>query len=42
MWEIFSGGKTPYPGMDAHTVIEFLEAGNKMNKPTNAACPDEM
>ena len=42
MWEIFSGGKTPYPGVDTFTVIQLLEDGKRMNKPTNAACPDEM
>ena len=42
VWEIFSGGKVPYPGVDPLTLIQLLEAGHRMNKPTNAACTDEM
>ena len=42
MWEIFSGGKAPYPGTDSVTLIKHLEEGHRMPKPYNAACNDEM
>ena len=42
VWEIFSGGKAPYPGVDPLTLMQLLEGGQRMNKPTNAACTDEM
>ena len=42
MWEIFSGGKTPYPGTDPVTLVQILEEGERMPKPNNAACSEEM
>ena len=42
MWEIFSGGKAPYPGTDPVTLMETLEEGDRMPKPINAACTEEM
>jgi len=42
VWEIFSGGKAPYPGVNPLTLMQLLEAGQRMNKPVNAACTDEM
>ena len=42
MWEIFSGGKSPYPGTNQLTLIQMLEEGDRMPKPYNAACTDEM
>lgn len=42
MWEIFTGGKVPYPGTDPSTLIQYLEEGHRMPKPYNAACNDEM
>ena len=42
MWEIFSGGKTPFPGTDPLTLMQDLEAGQRMPKPYNTACNDEM
>ena len=41
-WEIFSGGKTPYPGVDPLLLSQMLDAEQRLNKPLNAACPDEM
>ena len=41
-WEIFSGGKTPYPGADPLLLSQTLDAGQRLNKPVNAACPDEL
>ena len=42
MWEIFSGGKAPFPGTDPLTLIQSLENGHRMPKPNNTACTDEM
>ena len=42
MWEIFSGGKAPYPGTDPLTLMQRLEEGDRISKPSNAACTDEM
>ena len=41
-WEIFSGGKTPYPGIKANDLLYMLERGHRMERPSNAACTDEM
>ena len=41
-WEIFSGGKTPYPGVDPLLLSQMLDTEQRLNKPLNAACPDEM
>ena len=42
MWEIFSGGKAPYPGTDPLTLIQSLEQGHRMPQPYNTACSEEM
>ena len=42
MWEIFSGGRSPYPGVDPFTLIRFLNEGGRLDKPANAACSHEM
>ena len=42
MCEIFSGGKAPFPGTDPLTLMQRLEEGERMHKPYNAACTDEM
>ena len=41
-WEIFSGGKTPYPGADLLSLVQLLENGRRLDKPLNAACTDTM
>ena len=41
-WEIFSGGKTPYPGVDPMSLSHMLETDQRLSRPLNAACPDEM
>ena len=42
MWEIFSGGKAPYPGIDPLTLMQSLEQGHRMPQPYNTACTEEM
>ena len=36
-WEIYSGGKTPYAGVEPMSLVELLEAGRRLDKPKNAA-----
>ena len=42
MWEIFSGGKAPYPGTDPLTLTQSLEKGHRLPQPYNDACDEEM
>ena len=42
MWEIFSGGKAPYPGTDPLTLTQSLEKGQHLLQPYNTACNEEM
>jgi len=42
-WELFSGGRIPYPGIDPVNLARLLlENGLKPEKPENAACSEEM
>ena len=41
-WEIFSGGKAPYAGVDPLSLAQLLENGQRLDKPLNAACSDSM
>ena len=41
-WEVFSAGKTPYPGVHALSVIKMIDEGYRMDKPRNSACTEEM
>ena len=41
-WEVFSAGKIPYGGVDPLTMVELLESGKRLNKPSNTACSEEM
>ena len=40
LWEIFSQGATPYPGMTNVEVAEAVLSGYRMTKPEK--CPDEV
>ncbi|CAI8031474.1 Deleted in malignant brain tumors 1 protein, partial [Geodia barretti] len=42
MWEVFSGGKAPYPATDLLTLMQSLEQGHPMPQPYNAACSEEI
>ncbi len=42
MWEVFSGGQNPYPGVDVVTLVKFLQRGSRLDAPVNAACTTEM
>ena len=39
MWEIFTLGGSPYPGLPTEDLFGFLEAGRRMEQPD--ACPLE-
>ncbi|CAI8006720.1 Tyrosine-protein kinase transforming protein SEA [Geodia barretti] len=41
-WEVFSLGKNPYPGVDPFSLIRYLERGERLDKPLNAACSQEI
>ena len=42
MWEVFSGGKNPYPGISPLEVIKYLDNGERLEMPNNMACSSEM
>ncbi|KAI6647023.1 Tyrosine-protein kinase Fer isoform X1 [Oopsacas minuta] len=39
LWETFSSGSTPYPGMDSKTAIEKLETGYRLPAPSGTPQP---
>ena len=41
-WEIFVGGKVPYPGVHLTDLPRLLANGERLEKPANDACDDEM
>ena len=41
-WEIFSVGKNPYPGVNPSDLPKLLADGQRLEKPINDACHDEM
>ena len=41
-WEIFSGGKVPYPSVDMSDLSKFLNDGHRLEKPNNDACSEQM
>ena len=41
-WEIFTVGKTPFPGLDPKTLLQMLQKGNCLEYPENTACSSEM
>ena len=42
MWEVFNGGRNPYPGVDAHALPNLLHQGHRLEMPSNAACSEQM
>ncbi|XP_064398635.1 plexin-B1-like isoform X2 [Halichondria panicea] len=42
VWEVFNGGRTPYPAVDPLSLIQLLGEGRRLEKPLNAACATEM
>ena len=41
-WEIFSGGKVPYGGVDVTDLSQLLANGYRLDKPNNDACSDQL
>ena len=41
-WELFTCGRVPYHGISAVGVLTALKNGERLEKPSNAACSDEM
>jgi len=41
-WEIFTCGRVPYHGISAMGLLYALKDGERLEKPNNAACSDEM
>ena len=41
-WEIFSGGKVPYGGVGLTDLSQLLATGQRLEKPTNDACSDQL
>jgi serine/threonine protein kinase len=37
-WEVFSGGKEPYGGINPMSILNLLEQGQRLTKPNNNAC----
>ena len=40
-WEVFSGGRIPYPAVDVMSILQLHEKGTRLEKPANAACTPE-
>ena len=41
-WEIFSGGESPYPGIQPSEILTYLKAEKRLKIPHNRACSEEM
>ena len=39
-WEVFSLGRSPYPGIENHEILEHISGGGRLKKPT--LCPDKL
>ena len=42
VWELFTCGGVPYSGIPAMIVVKALKAGQKLEKPENTVCSNEM
>lgn len=40
LWEIYSLGRGPYPGVDNADIPDYISAGNRLKQP--ALCPQIM
>ena len=41
-WEIFSGGKVPYGGVDVTDLSRLVAGGHRLEKPNNDAISDQL
>ena len=42
VWELFTCGSVPYSGISIMSVLKAIKAGQRLEKPENAACSNEM
>ena len=42
VWEIFTCGRVPYSGVPAMSLLRTLQRGERLERPDNEACSDEM
>ena len=42
MWEIFTCGRVPYSGVPAMSLLRTLQRGERLERPDNEACSDEV
>ena len=42
MWEIFTCGRTPYSGVPVMRLLKELQRGERLERPENEACSNEM
>ena len=42
VWEVYSGGMLPYPGLASAALLRQVASGGRLSKPENSACSDEM
>ena len=42
MWEIFTCGRVPYAGIHVMGLLSELKRGERLEKPDNKACHDDM
>ncbi|XP_064386824.1 receptor tyrosine-protein kinase erbB-3-like isoform X3 [Halichondria panicea] len=42
VWEVFSSGRTPYPGVDPMSLVALLREGKRLEPPQNTSCSTEM
>ena len=42
VWELFTCGRVPYSGISVMSVLRLLKAGQRLDKPENTACSNEM
>ena len=41
-WEVFTCGQVPYRGINAMSLMRTLRNGERLDKPNNSACSQEM
>ena len=42
VWELFTCGRVPYSGIPVMSILKALKAGQRLEKPENTACSNEM
>jgi len=40
LWEIFSNGAYPYPGIENVDILDYINSGGRLNRPQE--CPEPM